>query len=741
MNRTNFFNGMDISADDLQYSQAALIQQIKDSRTDIIGKGVLSGINDYVQLDSSTLSDGTPTIRILPFTAYNHIGERIESSPVFGLALDLTDPSNRQLGEQGELPLEDFGWEAGATYQICAKYIERGARPLPQDITAIPYPSRIYSGFSFYALRKGVDSLIENGVNPYIILAEAIYTEDTTGKNLQITNKGITQYSVISGSRIGAVPTNTKTQVYDPQNLDNSANPTEISFDDHIHAIDDVNAVSATNPHGITAETLGVDTKSVPTHERLFHSNGLLAGSAGVSTTTSGFYTTVVPRVSLVDYLKIYNLASDELLHYNGATLKYAINSSISSFNISLEDNNGIWPDGIYSLYVSTATNNLFICVPNSSTAVNRTYTIYNGLTNDALTTAKPIIESDVDTSIHYLLYSFKFSNVKGISTVYNPSNFISLTDYRTFGSISANNLQRTAQNIFSLPYTVKVSEILFSDNSSLITSNGILKYTNISNCIVVAPNGSFVVGSGADANKIIIKAGLSLLCANGLTSDGTCNSVPTRYTVNTTSLTGAPSTKGKYYVFVGQATDDLTQQVYFSDNYIISDTTPIAVTGSNPSWYNPDLNEIRFYSNSAWGSPIVLAKIGYVVVDAGGNISEVNPDSPVKLLDYSNFDILLQKLDYVVESYQNPSGTSGYMVYKSGKIDQWGYKASDGNTTTVTLLKPFSSINYVPLTTIASNNDTLNGYGYVKNLTTTTFQVVTFSGCGIYWRAVGQGA
>ena len=455
MNRTNFFNGMDISAEDLQYSQAALIQQIKDSRTDIIGKGVLSAVDDYVQLDAATLSDGTPTIRILPFTAYNHAGERISSNPVFGLALDLTDPTNRQLGEQGSLPVEDFGWEAGATYQICAKYIERGARPLPQDTTAIPYPSRVYSGFSFYALRKGVDSLIEKGVNPYIILAEAVYTENETSKTLQITNRGITQYSAIYGNKVGSVPSNIKTQSYDPQNLDNSVNPSIISLDDHVHAIDDINAVSATNPHGITAETLGLDTKSVPTHERLFHSNGLLAGSAGVSTITSGFYTTVVPRVSLVDFLKVYNLASDELLHYNGASLKYAFNSSINSFNFSLEDNNGVWPSGTYKLYISTATNNLFLVVPNDSSAINRTYTVYGAVANTPLVTTKPVVESNVDTTIHYLLYSFEFSNVKDVSTVYNPSNFKSLTDYRTFGSIAANDLQRSAQNVFSLPYTL----------------------------------------------------------------------------------------------------------------------------------------------------------------------------------------------------------------------------------------------------------------------------------------------
>ena len=255
-----------------------------------------------------------------------------------------------------------------------------------------------------------------------------------------------------------------------------------------------------------------------------------------------------------------------------------------------------------------------------------------------------------------------------------------------------------------------------------------------------MAPNGSFDIGTGSDANKIIIKAGLSLLCANGLTSDGTCNSIPTKYSINTISTSAVPSTKGLYYIFVGQATQDLTQQVYFSDNYIISNTTPSSVSGNNPCWYNPNLNEIRFYSNGFWGSPVSLAKIGYVKVGADGNIFEANPDSPVRLIDYNNLNAILQNLDFIVDSYQDPSGLSGYAVYKSGKIDQWGYKYSDGNTTTVSLLKPFSNTNYTPLITISYSTNTPNGYGYVKNLTTTSFQVVTFSDVGVLWRAIGQG-
>ena len=746
MNRTNFFDGMEVSANDLQYSQAALIQQIKKSRTDFAGKGVLSAVMDYVQLDAATLSNGTPTIRILPFTAYNNTGERLETTLVFGLALDLTDSSNRQLGEQGELPLESFGWEDGATYQICAKYIERGARPLPQETTAIPYASRVYSGFEFYALRKGVDSLIENGENPYIILAEATYNETDTTKTLQITNLGITQYSVISGSKVGTTPSNTRTQTYDPQNLDNSANPQTISLDAHIHAINDINAVSATNPHGITAEALGVDTKSVPTHEKLFHSNGLLAGSEGVATTTSGFYTTVVPRVSLVDFLKVYNLASDELLHYKGNTLKYFINSTIESVHILLSDDSGIWPDGEYKLYVSTATSNLFIVVPNTSSAVNRKYTIYNSATNEVVMTATPLAESSINADIHYLLYTFSFSNVKGVSTVFNSSNYLTLRDYRTFGSISADNLQRNANNIFEMPYPLKVSELQFSDNSTLTSSIGILKYSNISNCILASVNGPFSVGIGADADKIIIHAGLSILCANGITSQGACNSIPATYEINKASTNSIPTVEGTYYVLVGKPTGEQTQYVYFSDNYIVSDIVPSNVVGNSPCWYNPDLNEIRFYTDSSWSEPNNLTKLGYIKVDSLGNVSDVNTDSPIRLLGFDTLTTILQGIDYVVETWT--SGDLWYRKYRSGWIEQGGtYLTNLSNPQTVLLNTPFATTTYGVQLTKCQNWGEPGAQSMTivnDSKTTTNFQVYGNDGSStrrmyaFYWEAKG---
>lgn len=642
MNRTNFFDGMEISASDLQYAQAALAQQIKNNRTDIVGAGVTSPVDDYVRLDPATNgSTKTPTIRILPFSAYNYNGDRIQTALTYGLALDLTNLADRRLGEQGELSDEDFGWEppstldGSTTYYICVKYIERGARPLPQDGSDTAYASRVYSGYEFYALRQGIDSLLVNGINPYIILATATYTETTidgqTAKTLTIQNKGITQYATIDGSKVGSTPSTTPTSIYDMTSTN------AITLKDHINAYADINSVSPKNPHGITAEFLGIDTQSVPTHEKLFHSDGLLAGDKGINTQTSGLYTIPVKRLGVVDLLRCFNLASDELLHYKGKSISYFISNDVNYTDITLSDDNGTWPDGTYKLYINTTNNNLVINVPSGSEASSRSYSIQ---TSNATTPTQafPVV-GEIDTSNNYLLYTFNFSHDKQISSIVDgESNYISLTDNRTFGSISSANLQRNAKGVFYVDNTIGVDTILFRDNSTLTTASNFIGQRNISNCIISNPNGVFTVTD----NKIRIKQGLSLLLPNGLSSDGLYNSESTKYLNDINSTSEIPTTKGTYYILVGAFSGGATQdELYFATDYTVSGTEPTSPEEYN-CWYNPDTNLVKMYISGAWSNFLKITKIGHIVIDENGDLSKVYTDSSFKLVDYNTYREML---------------------------------------------------------------------------------------------------
>ena len=640
MNRVNFFDGMEVSAGDLQYAQSALAQQIKDSRTDLMDFGVTSAVDSYVQLDPATSGSlGTPTIRILPFSAYTYTGERIQTALTFGLALDLSDSAgtnNRRLGTQGSLADEDFGWENGATYYICVKYIERGARPKPQEDTSLPYASRVYSGYEFYALRKGVDSFIVDGVNPYIILATATYSEDalTNTKTLAIQNNGITQYATIDGSRVGITPENIVTGSYAPQDPTNNS---KVTLSDHIHAIYDVEAVSASNPHGITADLLGIDTESVPTHEKMYHSDGLLASINGIDSTSSALYATPISQVGVVDLLKVYNLQNGEILHYNGKSITYFADKNIIFANIALSDTNGFWPDGIYKLYISTESNNIFISVPSNSSAASRKYTISYDTTLPS-EERTPVLSSSIDATKHYLVYSFEFKEEKqqGISGLGVPSNFYSLTDNRTFGSISASNLQVDSTGRFSFPNTFKVNTLQFSDNSVLTSATSLLSDDVYSNCIYSAPNGTFSVSN----NRIELNQGLTLLCANGLDDNHKYKSLKTSFPINLAAEDIVPHLEGVHYVFAGKYIEGSPAKLWFTRNYIVSSEQPVSPV-SGTVWYNTTENTLRYFSSS-WEQPFEAAKIGYVVVNASGNVASYHPDAPLQIVDYSNYKRLI---------------------------------------------------------------------------------------------------
>ena len=662
MNRTNFFDGMEISASDLQYAQAALAQQIKNNRTDIVGAGVTSSVDDYVQLDPATNgSTQTPTIRILPFSAYNYSGERIQTALTYGLALDLTNLADRRLGEQGDLSEEDFGWEPSSTlggsttYYICVKYIERGARPLPQDGSDIAYASRVYSGYEFYALRQGVDSFLVDGINPYIILATATYTEtivdDQTIKTLTIQNKGVTQYATIDGSKVGSTPSTTPTSVYDMTSTN------AITLRDHINAYADINSVSPKNPHGITAEFLGIDKQSVPTHEKLFHSDGLLAGDKGINTQTSGLYTMPVKRLGVVDLLRCFNLASDELLHYKGSSVTYFISNEVNYADITLSDSNGTWPDGTYKLYINTTNNNLVINVPSGSEASSRSYSIQvNGGTSSQ---SFPVV-GDIDTSIHYLIYTFDFKQIKGISSATDgESNYITLIDNRTFGSISSANLQRNSKGVFYVDNTIGVDTILFRDNSTLNTAANFIGQRNISNCITSNPSGVFTVSD----NRIRIKKDLSLLLPNGLSSDGLYNSESTRYLNDVNSTSEIPTTAGTYYILVGAFSGGATQdELYFATDYTVSGTQPVSPEEYN-CWYNPDTNLVKIYISGAWSNFLKITKIGHIVIDENGDVSKVYTDSSFKLVDYNTYREML--------GFDNPKLSSRETIVGWGMPDE----------------------------------------------------------------------
>lgn len=455
MKRVNWFSGQQVQKEDLSYLQESLAGEISSRTASQYSKGVISPVSTYVGVDIDQ------TIVIHPFRAYTESGEQIViPDDKRRLALDLTDDSNRQLGTQGFLEDDQFGWRSDTPYLIVAKYSEEAARPRPHYRTREPYATRIYGGFKFYAMREGVDSLEENGINPYIILAKAIFTD---GK-LFVTTTGVTEYAGLDATRVSTTVGTNVNGTYDLNS--------PISVDKHIRSIGDPESVSSKNPHGITAEILGLDANAVPGHEKLFHSNGFIGDPTDV---LSCFYASIDARGIGVDYIGIRNLNTGDNLHYNGSTITNFIYPTDKIY-ISLSDDTGILPDGLYYVYADLETKEICVATNNPTVIADRTYNIiYN---QQVQYTKHPTDINLLNTNTQYKLYTFNFSDTKQYTEIdlhgrgLNISNFLSMTDHRVFGSISASNLQRNHDGDLVVNFPIKTTSIKFSDGTLLDSAN-----------------------------------------------------------------------------------------------------------------------------------------------------------------------------------------------------------------------------------------------------------------------------
>ena len=467
MNRVNFFSGQKVSAEDLNYLQEVVCGQVEDRTALQFSKGVISDVGIYAEVD-----DGQ-TLRINALQAFTNSGKMIQIvSPVRRLALDLTDSTNRELGTQGILSDDDFGWEEDTLYTIAIKYIEAGGRPRPHYRTRVAYPTRIYTGFKVYAFRKGVDSLEVGGVNPYIVIAEAIYQNGA----LSVYTEGITEYAGLDASKARVDVGTKRTSNYDISG--------SVTVADHVRCIGDANAVSNKNPHGLTLEILGVDANAVPQHEKNFHANGFLGD---YSNTNSCFYTTVdAVSGTDVDYLVVHNITSPDSLHNNGKTTNsydYVYNDGNSniipdSIYIQLSQTNSgvttVLPDGIYDLYIDLASRKIVVGY-RGSILIPCTYNIFVNINGyQAIETGIPLVSSSsISDTNCYRLYSVHLSGTKTVTNIpisggVIASNFTNLVDYRTFGSISVDNLQKDPTGAINLKGSVAVSSIVFNDGSTI---------------------------------------------------------------------------------------------------------------------------------------------------------------------------------------------------------------------------------------------------------------------------------
>lgn len=465
MERCYFFAGQRVSSEDLNAVSGTLGSEIKNRTIDFFSKGVIG-----LRSDVFVLNDINNTIRIEPFISYTGSGERINMyQEIRALALDLSNPTERRLRQQGDLASENFGWETNVTYDIYISYIEKGGKPRAQVSTGVFYPTRVYTGFEFYAIRVGTDPVTSaSGPEAMVRLCRLVYD----GTNLFIYSSGYLQFATLDASKVYTQSNLTRTTVYNP-NL-------PVSMADHIMCIGS-GTPTPSNPHGYTAEDLGFDDTTVATHEERMHASGLTGDRSSV---TSGLYIGLNYINIQQDNLILYNLTTKERLHSNGLWIESLPNIPKAGAFIQFRD--GTYPNftplpaGVYRIGIKPADQSFLVgCDITGIETASRKVTFSSDTEGLVELFRADVVSMDTYTkSGMFDLAEFKFDPTiapdKPISYIVNSiprSNFITKKDLRVYGSMSAEELltdKSGHDDVLVFPYTIQANKILLENGTEI---------------------------------------------------------------------------------------------------------------------------------------------------------------------------------------------------------------------------------------------------------------------------------
>ena len=161
-------------------------------------------------------------------------------------------------------------------------------------------------------------------------------------------------------------------------------------------------------------------------------------------------------------------------------------------------------------------------------------------------------------------------------------------------------------------------------------SDNNFLNKTQITNCILSAPNG-VATYSG---NTVTIKKGLKGLIPDGLNSDGTYKNI--EYIMENDAIGSFNYGSTNSYLTVNSEGPYLVDEQL---SFFIQDTQPDNTNNTYILWYNPKTNYL--YCSEEAGTPFVRFK-GFIIGDSfnknsDGTITHLNVFQPVNLLKQSD--------------------------------------------------------------------------------------------------------
>ena len=283
--------------------------------------------------------------------------------------------------------------------------------------------------------------------------------------------------------------------------------------------------------------------------------------------------------------------------------------------------------------------------------------------------------------------------------------------------NIDLSNLSPTGEAHFATPSLNNLSE------AGQAILNNKLNKTQISNCILEAPNGVLTYSQ----NTATLKQGLKVLIPNGLNSDGTLNNLEEELPADST-YSFTYSTNNQTITFTKTAAGGKGFNV--SNKYIVSDVEP----ASAPFllWYNPKTNIMKRANESGVFITTHDAVIATnLVTDSSGNITSINIRNVFKAVDYNAAGIVVSK---------SGNNSSGYRLWADGCCEQWGHSSTTSNGEQIFITLPFAYVdsNYIIKLTQKRNTAGSASFPLVYSQEANNFSFFGDSNAVNYWYTSG---
>lgn len=583
MERVQFFNGQLVSTNDLDTLQSDAMDNIK-YRTTVFSPGIDGDVSDYIEVGSDD------TLNIKALTAYDSSGERIYiSSDLEGYSPDDASPITYPMELISQTPGTTH-WTPDTTYTIVIDYTETDDVLIPHPITGSFHYTRKVAGYTLYALRKGVDPVLDS----YITLADVVYSSSTSTLSVDTT---VTEYYKLLPNKVSiTIPSDISASRPSTYTLGQIK-----SLADHINSIGH-GTISAYNPHGLNAADAGFTDRTIDQHEQLLHTSGIIGNQDSTVSSLYGLVNWVTKTGSTYDSFIIKGLTSSEYVEIYGDWVDYE--SVTGNWEFRFTDTLTVLPNGTYIFFIDSIDKTLKLASV-SDVGLGYNYVIVN---SEGSTTYQVVSEASSALNTSLRLWAVTWVQTPATSTVPEvnvvpadgTSNFTSKTDLRYFGTLKSDNLYRDSlTNTITITHNIASTKKIQTTDEFSLTSGSPTKNTSfnlperhtiLSGSTDSSGHANFLSSSGFDISISASTDNLILAFAHGFNIYGPIDYVEGIIADISDVWTVAPSTTS--YLYVSRTSAGVLSYGFTTIAPIYSVVEPSHLSGQY--WF--DINKMKMY-------------------------------------------------------------------------------------------------------------------------------------------------